>query len=165
MDRTTFIAEMDRHLKLVRTEFGCTQEIMARMLGISKKTLVEIEKGRSSLGWTGAVAFITLFGESQILNGLLGGDAQDMVRAMAFAERGSSCEGQSKAPILYHTPFSKTMGGHVWWRVVEERDHCRIQQNIISQHYRALDREDRRICYSFDLEEIHRCLDEWERWL
>ena len=90
MDRTTFIAQMDRHLKLVRTEFGCTQEVMARMLGISKKTLVEIEKGRSSLGWTGAVAFVTLFGESQVLNGMLGGDAQDMVRAIAFAERSKS---------------------------------------------------------------------------
>ena len=177
MDRTTFIAEMDRHLKLVRTEFDCTQEVMARMLGISKKTLVEIEKGRSSLGWTGAVAFVTLFGESQILNSLLGGEAEDMVRAMAFAERsragaergkageecGKSGAEQGKAPALYHTPFTKTMGGHVWWRVVEERENCRIQQNIISQHYRALDREDHRICYSFDLEEIHACLREWEK--
>ena len=162
MDRTTFITEMDRHLKLVRTEFGCTQEVMARMLGISKKTLVEIEKGRSSLGWTGAVAFVTLFGESQILNGLLGGEAEDMVRAMAFSERSKACTEQGKTPMLYHTPFSKTMGGHVWWRVVEERENCRIQQNIISQHYRALDHEDHRICYSFDLEEIHRCLKEWE---
>ena len=169
MDRTTFIAEMDRHLKLVRTEFGCTQEIMARMLGISKKTLVEIEKGRSSLGWTGAVAFVTLFGESQILTSLLGGDAQDMVRAMAFAERNktvtegaSGDEVQEHASMVYRTPFTKTMGGHVWWRVVEERRNCRIQQNIISQHYRALDQEDHRICYSFDLEEIHRCLEQWE---
>ena len=160
MDRTTFIAQMDHHLKLVRTEFGCTQEVMARMLGISKKTLVEIEKGRSSLGWTGAVAFVTLFGESQVLNGLLGGDAQDMMRAMAFAERSKLCA--EKAPMLYHSPFSKTMGGHIWWRVVEERENCRIQQNIISQHYRALDHQDHRICYSFDLEEIHRCLKEWE---
>ena len=163
MDRTTFVAEMDRHLRLVRTEFGCTQEVMARMLGISKKTLVEIEKGRSSLGWMGAVAFVTLFGESQILNGLLGGDAEDMVRAMAFAEKGKLSQEKGEIPVLYHTPFSKTMGGHVWWRVVEERENCRIQQNIISQHYRALDQEDRRICYSFDLEEIHRCLEEWEK--
>ena len=51
MDRKSFIEEMDIHLKLVRTEYGCTQEMMARILGISKKTLVEIEKGRSSLGW------------------------------------------------------------------------------------------------------------------
>ena len=154
MDRNTFIAEMDRHLKLVRTEVGCTQEIMARMLGISKKTLVEIEKGRSSLGWTGAVAFAAVFGESQILNNLLGGESQDMVRALAFSEA-------NKTPVMYQTPFSKTMGGHVWWRVVEERENYRIQQNIISQHYRALDLEDRRICYSYDLEEIHVCLDQW----
>ena len=155
MDRATFIAEMDRHLKLVRTEFGCTQEIMARMLGISKKTLVEIEKGRSSLGWTGAVAFATLFSESQILNSLLGGEADDMMRALAFQEQG-------QRSVAYRTGGAKTMGGHIWWRVVEEREGYRIQQNIISQHYRALDREDRRICYSFGLEEIHRCLKEWE---
>ena len=155
MDRTTFITEMDRHLKLVRTEYGCTQEVMARMLGISKKTLVEIEKGRSSLGWTGAVAFSTLFADSQILNGLFGGEAADMVRALALAEQG-------KKPVLYGVFTNKTMGGKIWWRVIQERPHCRIQQNVISQHYRALDDQDRRICYSFDLEEIELCLREWE---
>ena len=155
MDRATFIAEMDRHLKLVRTEYDCTQEIMARMLGISKKTLVEIEKGRSSLGWTGAVAFVTLFTESQILSGLLGGEAGDLVRTLAFAEQG-------KKPVPHGSILNQTMGGHIWWRVVEDRGTCRVQQNIISQHYRALDTEDRRICCSFDLEEIHRDLQEWE---
>ena len=47
MTRETFISEMDRHVKLVRTEYGFTQDVMAKVLGISKKTLVEIEKGRS----------------------------------------------------------------------------------------------------------------------
>ena len=155
MDRATFIAEMDRHLKLVRTEYDCTQEVMARMLGISKKTLVEIEKGRSSLGWTGAVAFVTLFSESQILCGLLGGEAGDLVRTLAFAEQG-------KKSVPHGSILNQTMGGHIWWRVVEDRGSCRIQQNIISQHYRALDSSDRRICCSFDLEEIHECLQEWE---
>ena len=60
MDRKEFIREMDIHLKLVRTEYGYTQELMASILGLSKKTLVEIEKGRSSLGWMGAVAFSSL---------------------------------------------------------------------------------------------------------
>ena len=66
MDRNEFIREMDIHLKLVRTEYGYTQEMMASILGLSKKTLVEIEKGRSSLGWMGAVAFVSLFSESRI---------------------------------------------------------------------------------------------------
>ncbi|RAZ02983.1 transcriptional regulator, partial [Klebsiella oxytoca] len=56
MTRELFVQEMNRQLKLVRTEYGFTQETMANVLGLSKKTLVEIEKGRSSLGWMGAAA-------------------------------------------------------------------------------------------------------------
>ena len=86
MDRKEFIREMDIHLKLVRTEYGYTQEMMASILGLSKKTLVEIEKGRSSLGWMGAVAFSSLFSDSRILSSLLGGEADDMVKALRGQE-------------------------------------------------------------------------------
>ena len=148
MDRKSFIEEMDIHLKLVRTEYGCTQEMMARILGISKKTLVEIEKGRSSLGWMGAVAFATLFSDSRILSSLLGGEASDMIRALAF---------EGEKPFFY-----PTMGGKVWWRVIEQEEKWLIQQNIISQHYRALDRHNRRICCSFDLETVKLRIKELE---
>lgn len=145
MNREDFIREMDRQVKLVRTEYGFTQDVMARVLGISKKTLVEIEKGRSSLGWMGAVAFAALFSESRVLSGLLGGEASDMILALGF---------QDTKPV-----FPKTMGGKVWWRTVESRGEYRIQQNIISQHYRVLDGENGRVCSSFDLAEIRRLLD------
>lgn len=148
MTREEFVAELDRQVKLVRTEYGFNQEIMARVLGISKKTLVEIEKGRSSLGWTGAVALCAIFSGSQVLSGLLGGEAGDMVRALAF---------QDLRPT-----YPKTMGGKVWWRFVETMGPYTIQQNILSQHYRALDREDGRVCSSFDLEEIRQRLRELE---
>ena len=148
MDRRQFIEEMDLHLKLVRTEYGYTQEMMALILGISKKTLVEIEKGRSSLGWMGAVAFATLFSDSRILSSLLGGEASDMIRALAF---------EGKKPFFY-----PTMGGKVWWRTVSQGEKWLIQQNIISQHYRALDKENRRISFSFDLEELRRRVKELE---
>ena len=146
MDRNEFIREMDRNLKLVRTELGYTQEMMASILGLSKKTLVEIEKGRSSLGWMGAVAFSSLFSDSRVMGSLLGGEADDMVKALAF-------EGQKPY-------FFPTMGGHVWWRTLEETEKWRIQQNIISNHFRALDRHDRRICFGFDFEHIRaRCIE------
>ena len=148
MDRKQFIEEMDIHLKLVRTEYGYTQEMMAQVLGISKKTLVEIEKGRSSLGWMGAVAFSALFAESRILSSLLGGEASDMVKALAF---------EGKKPI-----FVPTMGGKVWWRSIETGEKWLIQQNIISQHYRALDKDNRRISFSFDLEELQKRVKELE---
>lgn len=148
MTKDAFVAEMDRHVKLVRTEYGFTQDMMSRVLGMSKKTLVEIEKGRTSLGWTGAVALCTIFSGSQVLSGLLGGEAGDMVRALAF---------EDTKPV-----YPKTMGGKVWWRFVETYGPYTIQQNILSQHYRALDREDGRVCSSFDLEEIRRRLTELE---
>lgn len=148
MDRKTFIEEMNIHLKLVRAEYGYTQEMMAGILGISKKTLVEIEKGRASLGWMGAVAFATLFSDSRILSSLLGGEASDMIRALAF---------EGRKPFFY-----PTMGGKVWWRIVEQKEKWVIQQNIISQHYRALDRHNRRICCSFDLETVKNRIRELE---
>lgn len=136
---------MDRQVKLVRTEYGFTQDVMAKVLGISKKTLVEIEKGRSSLGWTGSVALCTIFSDSQVLSGQLGGEASDMIRALAF---------QNLKPV-----YPKTLGGKVWWRFVETVGPYTIQQNLISHHYRALDREDCRICSSFELEEIRKQLE------
>jgi DNA-binding XRE family transcriptional regulator len=148
MTRKTFIQEMDIHLKLVRTEYGYTQEMMAQVLGLSKKTLVEIEKGRSSLGWMGAVAFAMLFSESRILSSLLGGEASDMVKAIAF---------EGKKPF-----FFPTMGGKIWWRTIEEEERWIIQQNIISQHYRALDRHNRRISFSLNLEELRKRVRELE---
>ena len=148
MTRAEFVAELDGQVKLVRTEYGFTQEVMANVLGLSKKTLVEIEKGRSSLGWMGAVAFCALFADSRVLSGLLGGEASDMVQALAFADT---------KPV-----YPKTMGGKVWWRTVEQRGAYKIQQNIISQHYRALDSGDGRVCSSFDLEEVRARLAELE---
>ena len=146
MTREEFIKQMDGQTKLVRTEYGFTQDIMARVLGISKKTLVEIEKGRSSLGWTGAVALCSIFSESQVLAGLLGGSAEDMIQALAF---------QDLKPA-----YPKTMGGKVWWKTIETGAGWKIQQNIISQHYRALDDENGRICSSFDLEKVREILSE-----
>ena len=144
MTRELFVQEMNRQLKLVRTEYGFTQETMANVLGLSKKTLVEIEKGRSSLGWMGAAAFASIFSGSQVLAGVWGGEPSDMIQALAFREP---------------PRFPNTMGGKVWWRTVEERSGFRIQQNILSQHYRALDAEDGRVCSSFDLEQIRTRLE------
>ena len=86
MTKKEFAAALDSALKAVRKEYGFTQEKMAAVLGISKKTLVEIEKGRSSLGWTGAAAFAAIFRESGILQAQFGGDLDDLVEALAFAE-------------------------------------------------------------------------------
>lgn len=140
MNKEVFIKMCDEKLKLVRTEVSYSQEKMALALGISKKTLVEIEKGRSSLGWQGCVTLCALFPKSDVIVGTFGGVPTDMILAFAF-------EGDEPS-------YTQTMGGMVWWTEKEKKGEYHIQQNIISKHYRILDGKDRRICASLEYEKI-----------
>lgn len=140
MNKIEFITIMSSRVKLVRTEFRFSQEQMAAVLGISKKTLVESEKGRRLLSWTECVALAAVFAQSQVLHNEFGGELADIITAIAFED--------------IEVDYPKTMGGKVWWRVIEEHDGYRLQQNILSLHYRLLDPYDRRLIASFDPEEI-----------
>jgi DNA-binding XRE family transcriptional regulator len=140
LDRSSFIASCDEHLKLVRTEFGFTQDDMAYLLGISKKTLVDIEKGRRTLGWTGSVALCSLFGESEVISSAFGGNPTDMILALAFEGR----------PF----PRRRVISGKIWWTVICENERYMIQQNIISQHCRLLTSDLRRVASSFDIDDL-----------
>jgi len=137
MDSGQFIDVMNSKLKLVRTEYGLTQEKMAAMLGISKKTLVEIEKERKSLGWTCSVALASVFSDSRTLHDAIGGDIAGLIIALAFEE--------------IEVNYPKTWGGRVWWKTVTEEAGYRIQQNMFSGHYRLIDQENRRVYSSFSL--------------
>ena len=149
MTKKEFAVRMDTMLKMVRKEYGFTQEKMAAVLGISKKTLVEIEKGRSSLGWAGAAAFGCIFRESMILQEAFGGEVSDLVEALAFADASPQ--------------YPKTMGGKVWWREIMKKKGFRIQQNLISGHFRLLDKENHRLMASFALEPVlERMQREWK---
>lgn len=145
MTRDEFIAEVNNKLKLVRTEYGLTQDKMAVILGISKKTLVESEKGRRSIGWTEAVALVTIFQSSTILQNSFGGDPVGVVAALAFED--------------VEVTYPSTMGGRVWWKEIDGLGEYRIQQNIISGHYRLLDAQDHRLISSFHLSEVKDYLD------
>ncbi|AKL95910.1 transcriptional regulator [Clostridium aceticum] len=146
MNRDEFIKKVDAKLKLIRNEKNFTQDKMAEVIGMSKKTLVQIEKERSTLGWTGAVAVCSIFKHSEVLQMTFGGDPQDIILSLAFSNHEHS--------------YETTLGGKVWWRDVEKTDKYRVQQNIISKHYRILDRQDRRICSSFEIEYIKKRLEE-----
>ncbi|MBR1864790.1 MAG: transcriptional regulator [Ruminococcus sp.] len=148
MKREEFIVRMNRSLKLVRTEYDLTQEKMAVCLGISKKTLVEIEKERTSLGWTGAVALAAIFSDSTVLQNSFGGEMSDIIKALAFEDTG--------------VRYPRSMGGKIWWRVIEENDRWKIQQNYISQHYRLLTPENRCVFSSFHLDKIRNAAREYD---
>lgn len=146
MEKKQFVKLMDEKLKLIRTEYGLTQDKMAALLGISKKTLIEIEKNRKSLGWSNSVALASIFSNSTILHDAIGGDVSDIIIAIAFKD--------------IEVDYPTTWGGKVWWKTISEKKGYRIQQNMFSQHYRILDQENRRRYASFSLKEIEDILDE-----
>lgn len=48
----------------------------------------------------------------------------------------------------------------MWWREIETKGEFKIQQNIISQHYRILNGANERIYSTFDLEDIRLHLEQ-----
>ncbi|MDD4439054.1 MAG: helix-turn-helix domain-containing protein [Tissierellia bacterium] len=146
MNKNEFIKLLDGKLKLIRTEYGLTQDKMASVLGISKKTLVEIEKNRKSLGWTSSVALASIFSDSTILHDAIGGDISDLIIAVGLRD--------------VDVDYPKTWGGKVWWKTITEMKGYRVQQNIFSRHYRLLEPENRRIYTSFSLKETEAVMEE-----
>ncbi|MEH6978511.1 MULTISPECIES: helix-turn-helix transcriptional regulator [Bacillus] len=142
MDKQAFIEMVNAKLKLIRVENDLSQDKMAEIIGLSKKTLVEIEKGRRTLTWSGAVCVVTLFEHSETIQMTFGDDVNEIIKMIAFSH--------------YDMSFPKTLGGKVWWRQIKELNGYKIQQNILSQHYRILDAEDCRVCSSFELDEIEK---------
>lgn len=146
MDREEFIRTISDAIKHIRVNRGLTQDGMAELLGISKKTLVQIEKGRIQAGWTTAVACCAIFRNEETLQMTLGGNPLDLVDI--FSAQNPS------------VPGMKTMGGRVWWRKAASVGDYVLQQNVISQHYRILDTENRRWFSSFEEAEARQRLQE-----
>lgn len=144
MDRDEFIALCNSKLKLVRTEFSFSQEKMALMIGISKKTLVEIEKGRSSLGWSGSVVLCAVFSGSQILCDAFTQNPIDVFKNIAF---------ENSEPN-----YRQANSYRIWWQTIMENEIYIIEQNIVSQHYRLLTKDNKIVASSFNIEDLKKLM-------
>ncbi len=135
MNRGEIIAKVSEKVRLVRTEAGYTQDKMADIIGVSKKTLVQIEKGRIPAGWSTVVTVCALFRETETIQYILGNEPLEVLETIAH-------EGTDYRK-------EKTLGGKVWWREIRNKNGFVLQQNILSQHYRILDSDHYRIYSSF----------------
>ncbi|MDZ5470154.1 helix-turn-helix domain-containing protein [Bacillus sp. 31A1R] len=136
MDRDEIIQKVSDKLRLIRTEAGYTQDKMAEVIGISKKTLVQIEKGRLHANWPTVVTICALFRETETVQFLFGNEPLEVLETVA--RDGIDVRKE------------KTLGGKIWWREVERKNGYILQQNILSQHFRILDDEFFRIFSSLD---------------
>ncbi|WP_430742716.1 helix-turn-helix transcriptional regulator [Bacillus atrophaeus] len=146
MDQDYMIELVSSKMKLIRMERGYTQEKMSEVLGISKKTLVQIEKERTLAGWAHVVAVCALFKNSEVLQSVLGDEPLEVIETVAHRS--------------IDRPKGKTMGGKVWWREVKAKGDFRLQQNLISQHYRILDSYDDLWFSTFEKRDAIERLDE-----
>ncbi len=136
LTRDEIIMQVSEKLRLIRTEVGYTQDKMADIIGVSKKTLVQIEKGRVLANWSTVVSICALFRETETVQFLFGNEPLEVLETVAR-------EG-------IDIRKSKTLGGRIWWRVVSKKNGYILQQNILSKHFRILDEENYRIFSSID---------------
>ncbi|WHY78866.1 helix-turn-helix domain-containing protein [Neobacillus sp. WH10] len=136
MTRDEIIMQVSEKLRLIRTEAGYTQDKMADIIGVSKKTLVQIEKGRVRANWPTVVSICALFRETETVQFLFGNEPLEVLETVAL-----------DGIDLRKT---KTLGGRIWWRVVSQKNGIILQQNILSKHFRILDDRNYRIFSSFD---------------
>ncbi len=136
MTRDEIILKVSEKLRLIRTEAGYTQDRMAEIIGVSKKTLVQIEKGRVLANWSTVVAICALFRETETVQFLFGNEPLEVLETVA------------REGIDYRK--TKTLGGRIWWRAISKKSGFILQQNILSKHFRILDEGNYRIFSSFD---------------
>ncbi|MFD2170428.1 helix-turn-helix transcriptional regulator [Tumebacillus lipolyticus] len=146
MEQAMLDEMVSERARLIRSEADLTQERFAAIIGISKKTLVEVEKGRKTFGFTTAVAVCVLFRDGEIIRNLFGDAVLEVIDLSA----------KRSAP----RPKLRTLGGLVFWKVIEETGHFRVQHNRVTGHYRIIDSNNYRHFYSYELDEIHKRLEE-----
>ncbi len=136
MTKDEIIRLISERMRLIRVEVDYTQDKMAEIIGISKKTLVQIEKERNEASWTTVVAVVSLFRETLTVQTLFGGDPLEVIETV------------SRESIDYRK--EKMLGGKMWWKDIALEKGYTFQQNMISQHYRILDDDLYRIFSSLD---------------
>lgn len=126
---------VSQSLRLIRNEYHVSQDVFSEMIGITKKTLVQIEKDRSLASWSVVIAVVMLFKDSQILKMNLNDDPPQVLLSIVF----DSVE----------LPKSQTMGGKMFWRTIKSTSGFKMQQNYFSGHYRIVDGLGRRFISSY----------------
>ena len=136
LSKESLIDIISNKMRLLRSEYNFSQEKMSEILGLSKKTLVQIEKNRASASWTVVIAVCGIFSESEILKMTVGEDPLSIIEAISFGN--------------ISVPKRTTGGGRMFWKTILQEAQFRIQRHVLSGHFRIIDGNDKRWSSSFD---------------
>lgn len=138
MERDFIIQIVSENLKILRKESHFTQDKMAEIVGVTKRNIIQIEKGRLLADWTTTIAICAIFRESKTLHSHFGGDPMEII--------------ELTVQDVTIRPQEKTLGGHIMWKNINEHKGFKLQRNLISKHFRILDEENYRLFSTFDVE-------------
>lgn len=133
MDREAFTKVIQSKFKIIRTEAGYTQDSMSQTVGLSKKTLVQIEKERIIPNWTTCVSICALFRDSDTLTSTFGGDPLELAQVL------------SRGNAFYPDYLKESL----YWETVEEKDGWTLQRNKMNDLHRVLNQENRPVHASY----------------
>lgn len=145
MRKADLIEIVSERLRLIRNEFHLSQEKMSEAIGVSKKTLVQIEKERVLASWSTVISVCAVFRKSEVLQMSLGDDPLHLIDAINFEEM-----------IM---PKKLTGGGKMFWKTVHQKGKFKVQKNILSNHYRLIDGNQFRWISSFSEDYVIAQLD------
>ncbi|WP_051189121.1 helix-turn-helix transcriptional regulator [Halalkalibacillus halophilus] len=126
MNEKTVSVAVSSKIKLVRVDLQYTQEEMANMIGISKKTLIQIEKRRQVANWSIVVTFVSLFNDHPIVQHALGEfNPIELIQLITRDE--INFENKEVNPNV------------MYWNHIKEKQGYRLEQNHLNQTYRVVD--------------------------
>ena len=135
MTKYDFCNSVQTILEALRKEVAMTLEEMAMTIGLSKKTLIQIEKKRTPLKWAEAVTTVIIFEDNELIKALFGDEVIDIIQSISIQK-----------PTRRQL---KTLGGESWWKMILAKDGFRLQQHKISRHFRILDPKDYRVYFTY----------------
>jgi DNA-binding XRE family transcriptional regulator len=71
IDKEKLAEKMAEDLMVLRTKLRLKQSELAEKVGVSRQTLLEIEKGKRTMQWNTFLALLSVFREDSSTNGLL----------------------------------------------------------------------------------------------
>lgn len=134
------VSKISKSLKLLRAEYGYSQLEMATSIGLSKKTLIQIEKDRMVLSWGATCAVCAVFRGSKMLQMELGEDPVNLVETLAHDNL-----------QMYTETVSRN---YVFWDVILDNGEYILAKNILTDHYKITTHNGKKLSSSFDENKI-----------
>ncbi|MFK5884105.1 MAG: hypothetical protein QM489_07205 [Candidatus Izemoplasma sp.] len=139
INKSEFCKTIHLMIMEIRLEYNLSQTVMANMIGVSKKTYIQLEKQRIILKWSEAVTISTIFKDSKTIVNVFGDDIISIIHLISFEK-----------PIFEYQNNANTSK----MIMINKENKFLLQQDKISKLYRITDQTKLLVYISFSETDI-----------